>query len=408
MGYTLAAKTFNVPKTTLRRRLATQNSSKGDLGGRRAISSKAIEQEIVSHIIDMETGFFGLTPKDLRRMVFEVAEKNKMKHVFNCEKKLAGWKWVKGFPKRNPHISLRSPESTSLARAQAFNEPNIDAYFKALSNILDQYKFLPENIYNMEVSGLTTVQKKCQKVYAAKGRKQVGALSSAERGQHVTVVCAMNAIGTYIFPVLIYPRQRMNEDIMTGAPAGSVAFAQEKGWMTSAIFCKWLKHFVRYTKASNENRVLLLLDGHSIHKGLDALQFAKESGVIVFCFPAHCSHHVQPLDVGFFRPLHTYFDQEIQLWLRQNPGKAATQFKIASLLNEAYLKSAVPANAINSFKKTGIHPFNPHVFENWQFSPALATDKQFLQTKTDMTEKNVELEDQPVIICLPHQSLTSQ
>nr|CAI5849332.1 unnamed protein product [Callosobruchus analis] len=256
----------------------------------------------------METGFFGLTPKDLRRMVFEVAEKNKMKHVFNCEKKLAGWKWVKGFPKRNPHISLRSPESTSLARAQAFNEPNIDAYFKALSNILDQYKFLPENIYNMEVSGLTTVQK----------------------------------------------------------------------------------------------------DGHSIHKGLDALQFAKESGVIVFCFPAHCSHHVQPLDVGFFRPLHTYFDQEIQLWLRQNPGKAATQFKIASLLNEAYLKSAVPANAINSFKKTGIHPFNPHVFENWQFSPALATDKQFLQTKTDMTEKNVELEDQPVIICLPHQSLTSQ
>nr|CAI5868172.1 unnamed protein product [Callosobruchus analis] len=185
---------------------------------------------------------------------------------------------------------------------------------------------------------------------------------------------------------------------MTGAPAGSVTFAQEKGWMTSEIFCKWLKHFVRYTKASNENRVLfLLLDGHSSHKGLDALQFAKENGVIVFCFPAHCSHHVQPLDVGFFRPLHTYFDQEIQLWLGHNPGKAVTQFKIASLLNEAYLKSAVPANAINSFKKTGIHPFNPHVFENWQFSPALATDKQFPQTKTDITEKNVELEDQPSI-----------
>nr|CAI5855031.1 unnamed protein product [Callosobruchus analis] len=250
-------------------------------------------------------------------MVFEVAEKNKMKHAFNCEKKLAGWKWVKGLLKRNPHIALRSPESTSLARAQAFNKPNIDAYFKALSNILDQYKFLPENIYNMDESGLTTVQNKCQKVYAAKGRKQVGALSSAEREQHLTVVCAMSAIGIYIPPVLIYPRQRMNEDLMTRAPAGSVAFAQEKGWMTSAIFCKWVNHFVRYTKASNENRVLLLLDGHSSHKGLDALQFAKESGVIVFCFPAHCSHHVQPLDVGFFRPPHTYFDQEIQLLFRK-------------------------------------------------------------------------------------------
>lgn len=394
MGFKLAARTFNVPKTTLRRRLAKQDSSKGDLGGRKAIFSKAIEEEIANHIIDMETRFFGLTSKDLRRMVFEVAEKNQIQHGFNREKKLAGWKWVRGFLKRNPRISMRSPESTSLARAQAFNKPNIQAYFNALSNTLEQNNFLPENVYNMDESGLTTVQKKCQKIYAAKGRKQVGALSSAERGQHVTVVCAMNAMGTYVPPALIYPRQRMNDELMNGAPVGSISFTQEKGWMTSEIFCKWLKHFVRYTKASNENKVLLLLDGHSSHKSFESLQFAKENGVIVFCFPAHCSHHVQPLDVGFFRPLHTYFDQEIQLWLRQNPGKAVTQFKIAGLLNQAYLKSAVPSNAINSFKKTGIHPFNPHVFEDWKFAPALATDKQIPVAQGDIIENQMELDTQ--------------
>ncbi|XP_030762742.1 uncharacterized protein LOC115887452 [Sitophilus oryzae] len=350
--------------TTLRRRLEKQDSSKGYLGGRKATFSKAIENEIAGHIIEMEIRFFGLTSKDLRRMVFEVAEKNKIKHCFNREVKLAGWKWVRGFLKRNPQISLRSPESTSLARAQAFNKPNIEAYFNALSNILEQYNFLPENIYNMDESG----------------RKQVGALSSAERGQHVTVVCAMNAIGTYVPPALNYPRQRMNEELMNGAPAGSIAFTQEKGWMTSEIFCKWLKHFVRYTKASNENKTLLLLDGHSSHKSLESLQIAKENGVIVFCFPAHCSHHVQPLDVGFFRPLHTYFDQEIQLWLRQNPGKACS-----------------PIKCVNSFKKTGIHPFNPHVFEDWQFAPALATDKQISETRGDINENQMELDiqDQP-------------
>nr|CAI5869343.1 unnamed protein product [Callosobruchus analis] len=126
MGYKLEAKTFNVPKTTLRRRLTTQDSF------------KAIKQEIASHIIDMETRFFSLTPKDLRRLVFQVAERNKIKYAFNCKKKLVGWKWVRGFLKCNPHILFGSPESTSLARAQAFNEPNIDAYFKALSNNLDQ------------------------------------------------------------------------------------------------------------------------------------------------------------------------------------------------------------------------------------------------------------------------------
>ncbi|KAI4468277.1 hypothetical protein MML48_2g00013894 [Holotrichia oblita] len=123
----------------------------------------------------------------------------------------------------------------------------------------------------MDESGLTTVQKKSQKIYAAKSRKQVGALSSAERGQHVTVVCAMNAIGTYGPPAFIFPRQRMKDELMNG----SIHFAQEKGWMTTEVFGKWLKHFLRYTKASQDNKVLLLLDAHGSHKGLEALEFAK-------------------------------------------------------------------------------------------------------------------------------------
>ncbi|KAJ8945667.1 hypothetical protein NQ318_012385, partial [Aromia moschata] len=153
----------------------------------------------------------------------------------------------------------------------------------------------------------------------------------------------------------------MKDELMNDAPVGSVCFAQEKGWMTTEIFLKCLKHFLRYTKASKENPVLLLLDGHGSHKGLQAMEFAKENGIIIFCFPAHCSHHVQPLDVGFFRPLHTYYDQEIELWLRNNPGKA----------------SAVPFNAINSFTKTGIYPYNPDIFEDWQFAPSATTDTPF-------------------------------
>ncbi|XP_072395394.1 uncharacterized protein [Diabrotica undecimpunctata] len=163
---------------------------------------------------------------------------------------------------------------------------------------------------------------------------------------------------------------------MINAPTGSVAFAQEKRWMTSDIFCLWLQHFLRYLKAFKTNQVLLLLDGHGTHKSFKALQFAKENGTIMFCFPAHCSHHVQPLDLRFFRPLQTYYGQEIQLWLRQNPRKTVTQFKVASIFNRAHLKSALPSNAINAFKKTGIEPFNPDVFENWQFLLSVTTDRE--------------------------------
>lgn len=146
MGWHLAAKNYNVPATTLRRRFKTNNATKGDLGGRRTVLPQEIEQDLANHILDMETRFFGFTTTDLRRLVYEIVEKNHLKHNFNTETKMAGKKWVKGCLARNPRISLRIPENTSFARAQAFNKENIKAYFTALDAVLQKHNFPPENV----------------------------------------------------------------------------------------------------------------------------------------------------------------------------------------------------------------------------------------------------------------------
>lgn len=130
-----------------------------------------------------------------------------------------------------------------------------------------------------------------------------------------------------------------------------------------------------FTKASRENKVLLLLDGHNSHKSLEALEYAKENAVVLFCFLAYCTHRVQPLDVEFFAPLQTYYRQEIQTWLKQNPGRFVTPFQVAGLFNKADLKAATPANAVDAFAKTGIYPFNGNIFEEWMFQPSIRTDK---------------------------------
>ncbi|KAJ8940700.1 hypothetical protein NQ318_009103 [Aromia moschata] len=76
MGYTLAVKTFNVPRTTLRRRIKkNQGSNKGYLGGYKPTFNANIEAEIADHIRRLETRFFGLTSVELRRLVFQIAEK---------------------------------------------------------------------------------------------------------------------------------------------------------------------------------------------------------------------------------------------------------------------------------------------------------------------------------------------
>ena len=47
--------------------------------------------------------------------------------ILKEKKKMAGKKWYYSFMRRHPELSLREPENTSLARAQGFNRPRVEA-----------------------------------------------------------------------------------------------------------------------------------------------------------------------------------------------------------------------------------------------------------------------------------------
>jgi len=64
-------------------------------------------------------------------------------------------------------------------------------YFELLESTLKTHNISSSRVNNMDESGLNTVQS-TQKIVALKGKKQVGAISSAERGVHCTVVCRMS------------------------------------------------------------------------------------------------------------------------------------------------------------------------------------------------------------------------
>lgn len=179
--------------------------------------------------------------------------------------------------------------------------------------------------------GLTVNPKGHSKVVALKGRRQVGTVTSAERGQTVTAEICISAAGCYVRPMLIYPRKRMQQEFETGPP-GAWAEVYETGWVTKELFLIWFKKFVAFTGASKERPVVLILDGHKAHtKNLELIDFARDNGVSLLCLPPHCSHHLQPLDVAFMKPLSKYYEDEIRTWLRTNPGKVrsnlASDFK---------------------------------------------------------------------------------
>ena len=117
------------------------------------------ETELLQYIIDMQQRFYGLSLTDVRQLVFQFAERNNIDVPFFKVTQLAGKDWMSGFLQRHQTISLRTPEATSLSRATGFNRVEVGKFYNLLKPFLETKKIPPSRIYNMDESGLSTVQK---------------------------------------------------------------------------------------------------------------------------------------------------------------------------------------------------------------------------------------------------------
>lgn len=377
MGWQMASKHFNVPQATLRRRANNKNKIaidiKKHLGRHEASLNADLEKALVEHILALESRFFGLTTKDVRILAYELAEKLKINHQFNKEKRIAGKGWLRSFRSRNKNLSLRRPEATSMARAEAFNKPQVEKYFRNLEHTISKENIDSTMIFNMDESAITTVQTP-PRIFALKGKKQVGSITSGERGVHSSVVVCMSSAGSYIPPAIIFPRKKYNPTLYDGAPAGTLPLYNESGYMTGELFIKWMQHFIAHVRPTPGKKALLILDGHVSHKNVEALDLAKQNSVVLFCLPSHCTHRLQPLDVSFFGPLSKYYDAAVTKWLKTHAGRPVSLYQVASLFAEAYGKTATNAISLSGFKATGISPFNANVFPEHMFLPSTVTD----------------------------------
>ena len=79
--------------------------------------------------------------------------------------------------------------------------------------------------------------------------------------------------------------------------------------MTGTLFHKWINYFLHHVDQmygiSNENRHLLIMDGHNSHVTLDVAHAAQKVGLDLSTIPSHTSHVTQPLDVSIFKPFKT-------------------------------------------------------------------------------------------------------
>lgn len=364
-----AARQFGIPESTLRDNKKRENVTKLSLG-RKPVFNQAQEKEIVDHVITLSKMFYGITSYELRRVVYVYAERNNIQHSFNRETKIAGKDWERLFIKRNPSISLRQPENTRLNRISSFNQEEVTLFYDNLVKVFENHNFPANRIYNMDESGITTVQKKSPKVYAQTGARNVGMATSGERGKTVTAVCAINAGGGFVPPMIIYPRKRMALHLRRGGPVGTIYCCSNDGWINEELFVEWLKHFRNTVKPTKNDPVLLVCDNHSSHTTMEAYTFCKENHIVIVSIPPHTSHKLQPLEVSFFSSLRDAMAKEFNYFMVHNAHQQIIMANLASLFNKAYVKVATMDKGISAFRATGIFPLNPDKFTAKDFQPA--------------------------------------
>jgi len=111
----------------------------------------------------------------------------------------------------------------------------------------------------------------------------------------------------------------------------------ENGWTSDFLCTQWFeKSFIPHAKQHNTSGKLILLiyDGHGLHKADEMWELALQHGVHLFCLPPHTTHHLQPLDVGVFGPLQNAWQKNCNEFLAKT-GKEVTLRDVVQVYMDA-------------------------------------------------------------------------
>ncbi|KAJ8889642.1 hypothetical protein PR048_009142 [Dryococelus australis] len=197
LGYLETSKCYQVPQTILEAKVnKVREGMSVEEACEKGISSPKnnMHEEHVEYIILIENRLFRVSLKDLRSLGFEhsikiISEKISIK--------------MRNYPGKLGFMILGTKPLTEIANTQGC----IFGMWNGFQPKYDNHIFTPERISNVDETGVSTVPNKKFKVLPLRGKKQVGALTSAERGTLVTAEVCMSASGMLMPVMFVFPRK---------------------------------------------------------------------------------------------------------------------------------------------------------------------------------------------------------
>lgn len=277
--------------------------------------------------------------------------------------------WVERFLHRQQnHLISRWAPPIDRVRHQADSLDKYDSYFDVLHQKMEEYKIERRLTFNMDEKGfLIGVQNKSKRVFSKPVWVKDGARAAIQDGNRewITIIPTICADGTTLPTSIIMASEAYDiwdswvEEIPSSDDQINVT-STPTGWTNEKLGLAWLKMFNQFTKKkARQSWRLLICDGHGSHVTRAFLDYAIENRIIVMVFPSHSTHTLQPLDVGIFGPLSSYYSSELSRQQQRSHGLLpVVKADFYGLFKSAYASSFTAANIMAAFKATGIWPMD--------------------------------------------------
>ncbi|GFR88917.1 jerky protein [Elysia marginata] len=308
----------------------------------------------------MANSGFGLPKRMVMVKIADFCRSAKIPHPFKDGP--AGERWYRGFKKRHPELTHRTPSKFCTNRGKAMQQEVIAEYFKVVAHHCTDVD--ASCMWNMDESGFqfehATVQVICKKV-----TKSLNSRVSSSR-ENVTFI----ACGFFMPPMFIAKGKTvksLNSFATTDAPPGSRWTWQTKAWMEDSLGVEWFTNvFLKF--CGPQRPQILILDQHHSHEAYEFIEMARENQITVLALPPHTSQWLQPLDKGCFSSLSSSYRRICHEFMASVIFHVVNKSSFTRLFCQAWERSMTPSNVRVGFRITGLHPFNPAVIPEHAFS----------------------------------------
>ncbi|XP_060564988.1 uncharacterized protein LOC132724184 [Ruditapes philippinarum] len=358
-----ASKLYGVPESTLRdRTLGLVHIDTLSAGGQ-PLFDEYEEANLVSHFKTMAGYGHGYT----RQECVDIATDYAVQLGRRTQDRPLTMKWMRGFLKRWPELKVVKPKGLEHARAKMASRDTVMKYFINLKETIENHNIEPHLIFNIDEKAVKVEHKPPHVVSSS---SYIPSAVTSGKGQIVTLIGAGSAAGQAIPPYLVFPGQRMRSELMIGASPGADGTVSETGWSNGSIFRYYLEHhFLKFVPGRNDKKILVILDGHKSHVSVGLSEWAHKLGIVIFILPPHCSHILQPMDVGCFGPFQKIYDIKCHKLIRE-VSSVITRYNICQVSCSSYLAALTPNNVQAAFRRAGIYPFDPLAIAQEKLLPA--------------------------------------